>query len=92
MPELMLKPGWPNTFRRSVGEGKKARTLVFLPNQPVEVKPAEMRDLAADLGVAIFEIERDEKNRPRFVESVSVAADPTQVPPELEAAGSVSHV
>lgn len=92
MTELMLKPGWPGSFRRSVGEGKKARKLVFLPNQPVEVKPAELSELNADLGVAIFEIERDEKGRPRFIETEAITPDPTQAAKgDLEAAG-VAHV
>lgn len=94
MPELMLKPGWPGSFRRSVGEGKKSRTLVFLPNDPVEVKASEVDDLKADIGAAIFEVERDEKGRVRFIETGVVEPDPTQGPTkrELEAAGSVTHV
>ena len=90
MPELMLKPGWPNTFRRSIGEGKKARTLVFKPNQPVDVKPSEIKDLGQDIGVALFEIERDEKGRPRFVETVASQPDPTML--DEETAASVAHV
>ena len=68
MTELMLRPGWPNTFRRRVG-GKNPRLIEFLPTVPVKVSEAEFKMLKADIGLALFEVERDEKGRPRFMES-----------------------
>lgn len=66
----MLKPNWPSAqFQRTVTVGKKTRVLIFAANQPVEVSDAEMKALASDIGKAIVEVERDEKNRPRYVES-----------------------
>ena len=80
MPELMLKPNWPGTFRRTITVGKKSRRLEFAKNVPVEVTPAELKALGPDVGVSIFAIERDEKNRPRFVEedSAEPEADPNE--------------
>lgn len=94
MPELMLRPGWPGSFRRTVGAGKKARLLKFPPGQPVSVTEAEMKALQPDIGVALFKVERDEKDRPRFVESGDVHADPTQPDPnqELEPDANVEDV
>lgn len=82
MREVMLRPGWPGTFRRTVKAGRKSRLLVFEPNAPVEVSPEEFRGLAGDLGLALFEVERDEKGRPRCVESAE--ADDTSAEGEAE--------
>lgn len=71
MPELMLRPDHPGQFRRTVQVGSKRRVIVFEKNVPVEVKDAEFTALKPDIGNVLFEIERDEKNRPRFVEAVS---------------------
>lgn len=90
MAELMLKPDWPGTFRRSVGSGKKSRTLVFERNKPVEVTAADLQALRADIGLALFEVERDEKGRPRFVETIEPEPNPTRAAMETE--GSVANV
>jgi len=88
----MLKPGWPNSFRRTIISGKKPKTLYFDPNEPVSVTPAEMALLKRDIGVSIFEVERDEKNRPRFIESEIETGNETSTPPTQELAGNVAHV
>lgn len=75
--EIMLKPNWPGSFRRTVGTGEQAKVLNFKAGEPVEVTADELKALKGDLGVALFEIERDEKGRPRFIESVEVTEDPT---------------
>ena len=99
MPELMLKPGWPAAFRRTVVTGKKgkevSRLIVFRPRTPVEVSEAEFKALSNDIGEAIFEVERDEKNRPRFIESADVDVappDPNASEKELVTAEHVAHV
>lgn len=67
----MLKPGWPGTaFRRTVKAGKKSKLLTFPPGLPVQVTADEFLALRPEIGIAIFEVERDEKDRPRFVETV----------------------
>lgn len=82
MPELMLKPGWPGTFRRTVTvEGKEPRTIEFGANLPVEVSKEEMELLAPEIGVAIWPIERDDKKRPRYVEAPEHAAKKGQPEP-----------
>jgi hypothetical protein len=76
MPEVMLRPNWAGgRFQRTlkIVKGKKVepgRTIVFNAGTPVEVTEPELKALAGDIGIALFEVERDEKNRPRFVESV----------------------
>lgn len=82
MRELMLRPGWPGGFRRTVGSGKKSRAIGFQPGQPVKVTDDEFKQLTPDVGVAVFEVERDEKDRPRFVET-----QPEPTTPKPEAGG-----
>lgn len=92
MPEVMLRPGWPGKrFQRTMvvsgakkgDKPKSTRTVVFEAGAPVGVSDAEMKALAIDLGVALFEVERDEKNRPRYVESTG-APPPTPEPDAKE--------
>lgn len=71
MPELMLKPRWPGNFRRTILVGGESKVIEFHPGDPVEVTDEEFAALAPDIGVAVFEVERDEKGRPRYVESRS---------------------
>lgn len=71
MSEFMLRPGWPGAFRRTVSNGKKSRVVVFAPSVPVELTDTEAKQLGTDLGNAVFEVIRDEKNRPRFVEAIT---------------------
>lgn len=88
MAEFMLRPGWPGTFRRTVINGKKSRVVVFAPSVPVELTDAEAKQLGTDLGNAVFEVMRDEKNRPRFVEAI-----PTSTPQREEMENEVvAHV
>lgn len=68
MIEVMLRPNWPGVFRRTVASGKASKVLVFAPNQAMELQPDEVAALGSDFGRVVFPIERDEKNRPRFVE------------------------
>lgn len=71
MVKLMLRPGWPGkVFRRTVRNGKKSRRLTFKAGAVVEVSDPDFAALKTDVGNAIFEVEIDDKNRPRFVESV----------------------
>lgn len=70
--ELVLRPDWQaDQFRRTI-EAKKGqrRTLVFRRQQPVEVGRAELEALRPDIGRALVEVERDAKNRIRYVETV----------------------
>jgi hypothetical protein len=71
MPELILRPDRPSAFRRTVRTGKKAvpKTIVFAPGVAVEVTDAEYLELAADIGPALVEVDRDEKGRIRYVEA-----------------------
>ena len=71
MTEVMLRPDWPASFRRTVRVGKKGepKTLIFLPNTPTQLSDDEFLAIAQDVGVAVFEIERDAKGRPRYVEA-----------------------
>jgi len=83
--ELILRPDWPaDTFRRTIDAGKKRRTLVFRRSQPQEVSDAEFRALRPDVGLSLVEVERDAKNRVRYVES---AGEPAKEP-----AANVAHV
>lgn len=92
MPELMLKPGWPNAFRRTITAGGKMRIMTFKANEPVKVTAAEMKLLAADIGLSLFEVMRDEKDRPRFIETAAeITEDPTQ-DEVTEQKADVAHV
>lgn len=72
MPEVMLRPNWPGRFNRTIRiAGSEPRFVTFEPGVPVEVSCEELAFLKPDIEKAIFEIERDEKNRARFVESGS---------------------
>lgn len=84
--EVMLKPNWPGGFRRTIKVGDESKVLEFAPGEPVEVTAEELKALKADIGVSIFEIERDEKGRPRYIESVAteVAPDPSSTKPEMD--------
>ena len=83
--ELALRPDWPaDTFRRTIESGKKRRTLVFRRSQPQEVSDAEFRALRPDVGLSLVEVERDAKNRVRYVES--------EAEPSKDAASNVAHV
>lgn len=66
-----MRPDWPATFRRTVESGKKGerKTLAFEPNTPKQISDEEFLALSQDVGVALFEIERDAKGRPRYVEA-----------------------
>lgn len=78
--EFVLRPDWQaDQFRRTV-EAKKGqrRTLVFRRQQPVEVGKAELESLRPDIGRALVEVERDAKNRIRYVESVLPSAKETE--------------
>lgn len=88
MPEFMLRPGWPGTFRRTISNGKRSRVVSFAPTVPVELTEAEAKQLGTDLGRAVFEVMRDEKNRPRFVEAI-----PTSTPQREEMENEIAaHV
>lgn len=86
MPLVMIRPNWPGkrfqrTIRTYVGAGKKRalnseRVVQFLAGCPVEVSDDELEALQPDIGVALFECERDEKGRPRLVESAPSPAEP----------------
>lgn len=68
----MLRPGWPGSFNRTIRvDGSEPRFVTFQPGVAVEVSAEELAFLKPDLEKAIFEIERDGKNRARFVESIS---------------------
>lgn len=82
MHNLMLRPGWPRGFRRTVKSGKKSKVVAFQPGQTVEVTEEEFKQLAPDIGLAVFEVELDEKGRPRFVETELTATAPTAQPAE----------
>lgn len=70
MPEVMLRPGWPGAFNRTIRvDGDEPRLVTFQAGIPVEVTDAELAFLKPDLEKSIFEIERDVKGRARFVES-----------------------
>ena len=93
MPELMLKPGWPGKFQRTL-PGPKKTLIVFEHGKPVEVTTKQLKELAGDVGVSIYQVERDEKNRPRFVET-----EPADIPPavpkqnmDMEPGPDVAHV
>ena len=70
MPTLMLKPGWTGgRFQRTVTIGKRRPKLLrFENNSPVEVSDDEYLALGDDIGVALFDVEVDDKGRARFVE------------------------
>ena len=82
MTELMVRPGRANAFRRTVklGKSKTPKLLVFPIDQPVTVTDAEYLELAPEIGIVLFEIERDEKGRIRYVEAV---ASPTRSTMEM---------
>lgn len=84
MPEVMIRPNWPNgRFTRTVvGKKGKKRRIEFLKDQPVEVSDDEFLSLIPDIGAALFEVARDEKGRARLLEPQSAAAPPTPSQPE----------
>lgn len=81
--EVMLRPNWPGGFRRTIKVGEESKVLNFAPGEALEVTPEELKALSGDLGKSLFEIERDEKGRPRFIESdvEPAPSDPTRTKP-----------
>ena len=79
MPTLMLRPDWPNTFRRTVRTGRKPKRLEFRKGEPVQVTDAEFLAMAEDVGLAVFEVEFDDKQRPRYIERDAVGENEPHV-------------
>ena len=82
MAEVMLRPGWPGgRFSRNVTTKKgKARRVDFVANEPVKLTDDEYLSIASDIGVALYDVERDAKGRPRLMEpagAVGGDADPS---------------
>lgn len=75
--EVMLKPGWPWQFHRTVAVGDTKKILEFSPGEPVEVTDEEFAGLSKDIGICLFEIERDEKGRARAIERTPPTSNPT---------------
>jgi len=88
MPELRLKPTWPiDSFRRTIvldrdksGKAVKTKTLTFSKGESTFVTPAELKLLKDDLQKAVWEIEKDERGKVRYVESEDVPAAPVAKP------------
>lgn len=86
MPQVMLRPNWAaGHFNRTVSLGDpkspEKKLLTFNKSTPTEVTDDEFLALLPDIGKALFEVERDEKSRIRYVESdVEAAAVPTDPP------------
>lgn len=69
MPHVMLKPGWPGTFHRTLRRPDgSSRSVEFGKGQPVELSDAEVASVLPDLGRALVPVNLDEKGRPRVVE------------------------
>lgn len=82
MPSVMLKKNWPGNFRRTIKIGKKGKevtqVLEFTPGVPVELTPAEIEAVRADIGVALQPIEFDEKARPRVISDEVEVDEPAE--------------
>lgn len=69
MPHVMLKPGWPGTFHRTLRTpAGGSRAVEFGAGQPIELSDAEVASVLPDLGRALVPVNLDEKGRPRVVE------------------------
>lgn len=67
MPEVMLRPEWPNSFRRTIVSGKKTTRLSFVTGVPVELNASQIEALKSDIGVALIPCERDNKGKVRLI-------------------------
>ncbi len=65
MPFVMLHPGRPGNFRRTILRKKKPVQLTFERNKPVELSAADCKQLDKDLGHALVPVEFDEKDKAR---------------------------
>lgn len=84
MPFVMLSRTWPGTFRRTVTVNGKKRQLAFSPGEPVQLKPAEVAELRADIGAALQPVEIDSKGRPRVItDEVDVAESVSNEPAKV---------
>jgi hypothetical protein len=70
---VMLRNNWPNTFRRAGVE--------FQPGVAVGITSEQLAAIKDDIGVALVEVEYDERGKPRVVGDE--AADPKSA--DLEA-------
>lgn len=79
MTEVMLRPSWPGgRFVRTVATKKgKTRRIEFAIGEPVKLTDDEYLALAGDIGQALFDVERDEKGRPRLLEPAGATESPT---------------
>ena len=72
---LMLKPGWPGTFRRTVNHDEGLSVAyVFTAGEPVDVSPADLDGLAEDLGKALV-IPKPGTSKADFAATEAAVAD-----------------
>lgn len=82
--EVILRPDWKGEqFRRTIKSGKSSRVMTFRRRQPVTLSAAEAKALQADIGRVLVEVQRDEKDRIRYVES-EPAPQPEAIQPKQE--------
>lgn len=71
MALVMLRGGWPGTFRRTVrdGKGRAVKQLVFELGQVVDLSKADMAAVAYDIGKALLPVRLDELGRPKVIDA-----------------------
>jgi hypothetical protein len=83
MPDVMLRPNWPSAkfFRTVTVVSKKGdavtRRIEFAKFSPTTLTDKEFEQVKPDIGKALFEVEYDEKLRPRLLAPEAEEANPT---------------
>lgn len=82
---VMVKPGWPGSFHRSVfgPKGERLRLLKFDPGEVYEVEGDNLAAITGDLDLSLVEVFADGKDRPRTKEGIAVALRPSDDPPGI---------
>lgn len=70
----MLRPARKSTFRRTIKRGKEQVTLVFERGQAIDLKEADIKQLARDLKVALVPCRKDGKGKVRPIYDDVIAA------------------
>lgn len=71
MALLMLRRGWPGTFRRSIRDekGSVIRSVEFLKDEPQEVSSGELPAFLPDIDNALVPVRIDETGRIRVIDT-----------------------
>ena len=91
MPFVMLHPGRPGTFRRTILRRKKPVQILFERNSPVELSANDCAQLEKELGHALVPVDFDEKGKARPIFDPVEQVEDEDVKEEVDVADVVEE-